>query len=322
MIDVDGLVKSYGRKKALDGISMHIDRGEVVGFLGPNGAGKSTTMNILTGCISYTSGSVKIDGIDILDDPKEAKKRIGYLPEVPPLYTDMTVNEYLDFVYDLKKAKPRPKQKHIADICADTGLSQVCGRRIGNLSKGYRQRTGLAAAMIGDPDILILDEPTVGLDPQQIIEIRELIRELGKTRTVILSSHILSEVQAVCERVIIINNGKIVAEDTPENLAARMTRHDSMTLCVISDTDAAAAFAAADGIESVNNAGEAPYGAVRLEIKAKDRINAELFEKINAVARENGMTVTSLEEKTSSLEDVFISVTSGAGAAEKEEDVQ
>lgn len=218
MIEVTNLVKHYGDKKAVNNISFTINDGELVGFLGPNGAGKSTTMNVLTGYLSATSGSAKINGVDILEDPINAKRHIGYLPEQPPLYMDMTVNEYLDFICDLKGVKDGRKQ-HIDDMCELTGITHVYKRMIRNLSKGYKQRVGLAQALIGNPEVLILDEPTVGLDPIQIIEIRNVIKDLGKKRTVILSSHILPEVQAICERVLVINHGEIIANDTPANLS-------------------------------------------------------------------------------------------------------
>ena len=218
MIEVTNLVKHYGDKKAVNDISFTINDGELVGFLGPNGAGKSTTMNVLTGYLSATSGSAKINGVDILEDPINAKRHIGYLPEQPPLYMDMTVNEYLDFICDLKGVKDGRKQ-HIDDMCELTGITHVYKRMIRNLSKGYKQRVGLAQALIGNPEVLILDEPTVGLDPIQIIEIRNVIKDLGKKRTVILSSHILPEVQAICERVLVINHGEIIANDTPANLS-------------------------------------------------------------------------------------------------------
>ena len=218
MIEVTNLVKHYGDKKAVNDISFTINDGELVGFLGPNGAGKSTTMNVLTGYLSATSGSAKINGVDILEDPINAKRHIGYLPEQPPLYMDMTVNEYLDFICDLKGVKDGRKQ-HISDMCELTGITHVYKRMIRNLSKGYKQRVGLAQALIGNPEVLILDEPTVGLDPIQIIEIRNVIKDLGKKRTVILSSHILPEVQAICERVLVINHGEIIANDTPANLS-------------------------------------------------------------------------------------------------------
>lgn len=217
MIQIKDLVKRYGPKEAVKGISFSVDRGEIVGFLGPNGAGKSTTMNVLTGYLSASGGSAAIDGFDVLDDAIEARRRVGYLPEQPPLYLDMTVDEYLSFVYDLKKVE-REREQHISHICSLVGVSDVRKRLIRNLSKGYRQRVGIAQALIGDPDVLILDEPTVGLDPNQIIEIRNLIKNLGQDRTIILSTHIIPEVAAVCKRVIVINEGRIVADDTVENL--------------------------------------------------------------------------------------------------------
>lgn len=212
MIDVENLTKHYGKKLAVNDVSFRIEKGEIVGFLGPNGAGKTTVMNILTGYISSDEGKVSVAGFDMLEDPLHAKKNIGYLPEIPPLYPDMTVLEYLSFVYDLKKCTLK-KDEHITEICAVTSIIDIARRRIGNLSKGYKQRVGFAQALMGDPEILIFDEPTIGLDPREIIEIRNLIRRLGAYHTVILSSHILSEVQQVCERVIIINNGEIIRDE-------------------------------------------------------------------------------------------------------------
>ena len=221
MVEVKHLVKRYGVKNAVDDISFSIDSGEIVGFLGPNGAGKSTTMNILTGYISATQGEATIGGFDILEEPLKAKKCIGYLPEQPPLYLDMTVDGYLQFMYELKKVS-LPRKAHLDEVCRLCGIEGVRGRIIKNLSKGYRQRVGLAQALLGNPQVLILDEPTVGLDPNQIIEIRDLIRSLGEKHTIILSSHILSEVQAVCDRIIIINAGKLIADGTPESIAAAL----------------------------------------------------------------------------------------------------
>lgn len=218
MIEVKHLTKQYGDKLAVNEISFTVEDGEILGLLGPNGAGKSTTMNMLTGYISSTSGQALINGIDILEDPIKAKAQIGYLPELPPLYLDMTVMGYLNFVYDLKKCK-LPRRSHLKDVCNLCRISDVSGRVIKHLSKGYRQRVGLAQALINNPPILILDEPTVGLDPKQIIEIRTLVKKLGKKHTVILSSHILSEVQEVCDRVVIINHGQIAANDTIDNLS-------------------------------------------------------------------------------------------------------
>lgn len=226
MIEIRNLSKNYGKKQALAGVDVSIEKGEIVGLLGLNGAGKSTTMNILTGCLSPTDGTVLIDGVDIGKDPLHAKKKVGYLPEIPPLYMDMSVMRYLKFVYGIKHIKGN-RREHLEGICKQTGLEEVSNRLIRNLSKGYRQRVGLAQALIGDPPVLILDEPTVGLDPTQIIEIRSLIMGMGKDRTVILSSHILSEIQAVCGRVLVLNQGVIVADDTPENLEDALRNKNS-----------------------------------------------------------------------------------------------
>ena len=222
MIEIQNLTKSFGQIKAVNDISFTVEKGEILGFLGPNGAGKSTTMNIITGFMPSTEGTVKVCGFDIMENPKEVKKRIGYLPEQPPLYMDMTVTEYLKFVADLKDVNKKQIKNQISDVMELVKLVDVRGRLIKNLSKGYKQRVGLAQALLGNPEVLVLDEPTVGLDPKQIIEIRKLIKALGKQHTIILSSHILPEVSAVCEKVVIINKGKIAAIDTPENLAKGM----------------------------------------------------------------------------------------------------
>ena len=221
MIQVTGLTRRYGSVLAVSDLSFSIKEGEIVGFLGSNGAGKTTTMNMLTGCLRPSAGTIMLGGFDIDTDAAEARKKIGYLPETPPLYPDMTVAEYLDFVYRLKQCK-LPQEEHIRQVCTMVGLTDVYGRIIRNLSKGYRQRVGLAQALIGNPYILILDEPTVGLDPKQIIEIRETIRSLGQNQTVILSSHILPEVQAVCDRILVIHHGKIVADGTSAELSERL----------------------------------------------------------------------------------------------------
>ena len=232
MIKVEHLVKNYGTACAVDDISFEIEKGEIVGLLGPNGAGKSTTMNILTGYLSSTSGTVSVAGLDILENPKEAKKQIGYLPEQPPLYLDMTVGEYLNFVYQLKGCKLN-KEKHLEEVCDVVKIRDVYHRIIRNLSKGYRQRVGIAQALIGNPEVIIFDEPTVGLDPKQVIEVRNLVRTLGKEHTVILSTHILQEVQAVCDRIIIVNKGKIVADEKTENItrAVEQNRRFLVKIC-------------------------------------------------------------------------------------------
>ena len=222
MIEVKNLSKYYGDYKAVDNLNFRIGDGEIVGFLGLNGAGKSTTMNMLTGYLSASEGQILIEGKDILEEPKAVKKAIGYLPEIPPLYPDMTVMEYLSFMYELKGAK-QPRKEHLQEICRMAGIEKVSGRLIGNLSKGYRQRVGIAYALVGNPPILIMDEPTAGLDPKQIMDIRELIVRLGKRHTVMLSTHILSEVQAVCRRIIVINAGKIVADGNTDTIAAELS---------------------------------------------------------------------------------------------------
>lgn len=229
MIEVENLTKRYGSKLAVDNISFTANDGEILGFLGPNGAGKSTTMNILTGYLSATGGTARINGADILENPIEAKLNLGYLPEQPPLYLDMTVREYLNFVYGLKRCK-LPKKSHLGEIMELTGIADVEKRVIRNLSKGYRQRVGLAQALVGNPSALILDEPTVGLDPKQIIEIRELIKRLGEHHTVILSSHILSEIQAVCDKVVVIDRGRLIANDTADNLSRDLSADHKLTV--------------------------------------------------------------------------------------------
>lgn len=232
MIEVTNLTKKYGNHTAVDGLSFRLERGHIYGFLGPNGAGKSTTMNILTGYLAPSSGTVLVDGRDIQKEPEEAKRKIGYLPELPPLYMDMTVQEYLRFVAELKKVPAGERAKQMETVMEMTGIADMRGRLIKNLSKGYRQRVGLAQAVLGNPEVLILDEPSVGLDPKQIIEIRELICRLGETHTIILSSHILSEVDAVCDHIMIIAHGKLVASDSPEGLQKLMSGSNELELVV------------------------------------------------------------------------------------------
>lgn len=229
MVEVKNLSKIYGDIKAVDDISFTVDNGEILGFLGPNGAGKSTTMNIITGYLSSTSGTVTVNGTEILENPKETKAKIGYLPEIPPLYPDMTVKRYLEFMYDIKKVT-LPKQEHIKEVMAIVKITDVKDRLIKNLSKGYKQRVGFAQALLGNPPVLILDEPTVGLDPKQIIEIRTLIKGLGKKHTVIFSSHVLSEVSAICDRIVVISNGKIVADAKTNELGAVLSGQSQLLL--------------------------------------------------------------------------------------------
>lgn len=304
MIEVSGLCKFYGTKKAVNNISFNINKGDIVGFLGPNGAGKSTTMNMLTGYISSTAGKILINGFDILENPKEAKKCIGYLPELPPLYPDMTVTEYLDFVYELKGVT-LPKKDHINSIMEEASISHVSGRLIGNLSKGYKQRVGLAQALIGDPEILILDEPTIGLDPAQIIEIRNVIKKLNKT--IIFSSHILPEISAVCKRIIIINNGKIVAEGTNEDLSRSLSGGNRYTVQIEGEAEKVQAIVQSiEGVTDVALASEIAGGAV-YNIEAEKDIRRELFYTLS----ENRMPVLALRNSELTLEEIFMNTVSG-----------
>ena len=307
MIEVSSLSKKYGSQLAVDNVSFSIEKGGIVGFLGPNGAGKSTIMNILTGYLSYTKGKVSIDGIDIVENPELAKKRIGYLPEIPPLYMDMKVNEYLEFIYDLKKVK-FPKSAHINEIMRLVKIDNVKGRLIKNLSKGYRQRVGFAGALIGNPGVLILDEPTVGLDPKQIIEIRNLITRLGKNHTIILSSHILSEIQAICDRVIIINKGQIIADDTPDNLSVKLSGNSSVLARIICDEEIMLkGLSSLNGVKSVTSLGKKEDGAYDFNIvpeKGVD-IRSAVFEFV----KKSGKTLLLLLPSAISLEQIFLRLT-------------
>lgn len=309
MIEVQHLSKHYGDKKAVDDISFTAEDGEILGFLGPNGAGKSTTMNILTGYISSTSGKALIDGTDILEDPIKAKSKIGYLPELPPLYMDMTVKEYLNFIYDLKKCK-LPRTTHLKDICSLVKIDHVYKRLIKNLSKGYRQRVGLAQALVGNPNVLILDEPTVGLDPKQIIEIRTLIKKLGKNHTVILSSHILSEVQAVCDKIVVINEGRIVADDTEDNLSRKLSADHRLTVRIEGDQKKVLKM-----LEKTDRIVKTDIGAkhgediweYRIEAKEGSDIRKELF----IACAENGFYILEMKSSELTLEDIFLRLTMG-----------
>ncbi|MCX4256736.1 MAG: ATP-binding cassette domain-containing protein [Oscillospiraceae bacterium] len=307
MIEVQNLTKQYGAKKAVDSLTFTVNDGEILGFLGPNGAGKSTTMNMLTGYISSTSGKALINGVDILDDPINAKKNIGYLPEIPPLYLDMTVKDYLNFVYDLKKCKI-PRKAHLEDVCGLVKITDVYERIIRNLSKGYKQRVGLAQALIGNPPILILDEPTVGLDPKQIIEIRTLIKKLGKKHTVILSSHILPEIQAVCDRVIIINKGKIAADDTTENLTKNITTdHRLIARIDGAREEVLKTIKGISGVISVSADMEREKGVYDYEIETKEDadIRRELFKRVAA----RNWIILGLKSSEMTLEDIFLKIT-------------
>lgn len=314
VIEINNLVKKYGSAKVVDDISFDVKKGEILGFLGPNGAGKSTTMNILTGYISSSGGSVRVCGYDILENPNEVKKRVGYLPEIPPLYPDMTVSEYLNFVYNLKKVK-LGRTKHLKEVMESVDIYNVGGRLIKNLSKGYKQRVGLAQALVGNPEVLVLDEPTVGLDPRQIIEIRNVIKKLGTERTIILSTHILQEVSAVCDRVVIINRGKIAAVDTIANLSGGRGKY-----LLRVETNKTATREIAESVPEVSVAydmGICEQGTVDIGVESEDGkdIRRALF---RAFAAKN-IPILLFKPLEKTLEEIFIGITSNAGTAEQEE---
>jgi len=315
MIEVTNLSKRYGNHLAVSDVSFTVKDGEILGFLGPNGAGKSTIMNILTGYLSPTVGTVKIDGFDILESPNEAKKRIGYLPEQPPLYLDMTVKEYLCFIYDLKKVN-LPKHPHIFEICRLVKIEDVYDRLIKNLSKGYRQRVGIAQALVGNPDVLILDEPTVGLDPKQIIEIRNLINHLGKTHTIILSSHILSEIQTVCERVIVINKGKLIADDTAENLSKHFSKDHSLNARIMGPSkDILKLLSSINGVSTVSCLGSKEKDSYDFNIEPVESadVRRDVFQRL----AEHNWPLLGLNTNELSLEQIFLRITD---ESDKDED--
>jgi ABC-2 type transport system ATP-binding protein len=309
MIQIQNVTKRYGSKLAVNNVSFTINKGEILGFLGRNGAGKSTTMNIITGYISSSEGTVTVDGYDILQHPIEVKRRIGYLPEQPPLYLDMTVDEYLTFVCNIKGVEKKNRKSHMDKITEVVGITDVRKRLIKNLSKGYRQRVGLAQALVGNPEVLILDEPTIGLDPRQIIEIRKLIKDLGKDHTVVLSSHILHEVADVCERVVIINKGEIVAQDTLENLSRGVGDTRRMTVRVAGpDTEVRRLIRDLHGIQYVENMGskEPDSHDFLIETDKETDVRKPLF---NALSRA-GYPILMLRPMDLTLEDIFLQLTS------------
>ncbi|MDP4177528.1 MAG: ABC transporter ATP-binding protein [Bacillota bacterium] len=308
MIQVENVTKRYGEHVALNNISLTVNEGEVLGFLGPNGAGKSTTMNIITGYISTTEGTVKIDGIDILENPEQAKRKIGYLPEIPPIYVDMTVNEYLTFVSNLKGVSKDKRESSLERIMQVVKITDVKDRLIKNLSKGYKQRVGLAQAIVGDPEVLILDEPTVGLDPKQIIEIRNLIKDLGKKHTIILSSHILSEVSAVCDRVVIINKGSIVASGKPEELSQKLNFSNKISLRVKgASADVIKAIKAIESVQHVSEDKVREEGTIDVIVEAKKDadIREDLVKSLSAAS----LPILSMKSVDMNLEEVFLQVT-------------
>lgn len=317
MIEVKNLVKQYGDHVAVDHLSFTVEKGQIYGFLGPNGAGKSTTMNIMTGYLSATSGEVLINGHNIFDEPEEAKKCIGYLPEIPPLYMDMTPLEYLYFVAELKQVPKSERAQMIADIMKLVKITDVCERLIRNLSKGYKQRVGLAQAIMGYPEIIILDEPTVGLDPKQIIEIRDLIKTLSEKHTVILSSHILSEVSAVCDHVMIIAHGKLVASDTPDNLGKIMLGSNELNLTVKGNKSMIREMVQAlPDITSVEVHDSTEKDCVDVIVKSPQDVDVreELFYKFS----EARCPIMMMKASNMSLEDVFLELTTDAAPSKTE----
>ena len=320
MIEVKNLVKDYGGHLAVDHLSFTVEDGQIYGFLGPNGAGKSTTMNIMTGYLGATKGEVLINGHNILEEPEQAKKCMGYLPEVPPLYTDMTVYEYLVFAAKLKKLPKDSIKASISEVMELVKIQDVKGRLIRNLSKGYRQRVGLACALLGDPPVIILDEPTVGLDPKQIIEIRELIRSLGQEHTVLLSSHILSEVNAVCDKVLIMSHGKLVACDTPENLTAHAAGHAALRITVLGTQEAVQAALSPlleQGAQAVEFVPCEEENAVTARIVCSG--GADLRAPAGIALAGAGLAVLRMDAETTSLEDVFLELTGDEPEAGEEE---
>lgn len=306
MIEVKNVTKRYGTKYAVKDASFTVKKGEVVGFLGRNGAGKSTTMNMITGYISTTAGSISIDGYNILKNPCEAKRQIGYLPENPPLYMDMTVEEYLRFCCEVKGVNRQRVRKHLNDIMELTGLSQVHGRLIRNLSKGYKQRAGLAQALVGNPEAIILDEPTVGLDPTQIIEIRNLIRRLGEDHTIILSSHILPEVAEVCQRFIVINEGHIVVQDTLDNLTGGSDGHMRVLVRVMgNEDDIAAALHDVAGVCDSQCLGAQEPGMLDFKVTMEADRRAAIFERMAA----GTMPIVLMKPMDETLEAIFLRLT-------------
>lgn len=303
MIEVKNLVKKYGDHTAVDDISFSVESGRIYGLLGPNGAGKSTTMNIITGCLSATSGSVSVCGHDIFEEPKEAKKHIGYLPEIPPVYGDMTPYEYLTFVAEAKKVPPVRVAHDVREVMETTFLTDVSDRLIKNLSKGYKQRVGIAQAMLGDPDIIILDEPTVGLDPKQILEIRELIKKLGETKTVIISSHILAEINAVCDSVMIISHGKLVACDSIEHLEESASSENRLLLTVKGDDEKTESVLL--GIENVESAERLSENRFEISFAKGSDAREDIFFAMANIRQ----PIISMEYNQTTLEDIFLRLT-------------
>lgn len=315
MIEIEHLTKRYGGHTAVSDLSFTVDSGQIYGFLGPNGAGKSTTMNIMTGCLSATEGAVRIDGHDIFEEPEQAKRLIGYLPEQPPLYMNETPEEYLRFVGAAKGLRGAELERQIDEVIRQTGIEGVARRRISALSKGYKQRVGIAQALLGNPKVIILDEPTVGLDPIQIIEIRDLIKELGQTHTVIFSSHILSEVQTICDQIIMIAKGKLVAFDTPENLEQHLLTPNEVILTT--DASASEVQTLLEGISNITELSleEQGSGLVTARIKTGLSDVYQLSRAVFSAFAASGNTLLELAVKKANLEDIFLELADNDAAA-------
>lgn len=311
MIKIEHLTKKYGERYAINDISFTVEKGEIVGFLGPNGAGKTTTMSILTGYLSSTSGRACVDGYDILEHPMVVKKKIGYLPEQPPLYLDMTVREYLEFIFDLKKCT-LDKKAHINEIASVVKIDDVMNRMIKNLSKGYRQRVGIAGALVSNPEVIIFDEPTNGLDPKQIIDIRNLIKELGRDHTVILSTHILSEVKSICDRIIIINDGKIVADKKVDELEEAL-RGNRRIMIRIDGPQASVgnALRRINGVSAVSTAVD--YGDGTCSYLVESQGDIDIRKPVFFMLAQNSWPILSLEQVGATIENIFLSVVGGEG---------
>ena len=317
MIEVQHLTKRYGRVTAVDDVSFRVEQGEILGFLGPNGAGKTTTMRILTGYMPATEGRAHVAGYDIFDKPVEAKRRIGYLPETPPLYPDMTVREYLDFVARIKGVPAKEKKERVTSVMARTRVADMADRHCAKLSKGYRQRVGLAQAIIHNPDVLILDEPTAGLDPKQIIETRDLIRSLGGDHTIVLSTHILPEVSQTCHRVVIINKGRVVAIDTPDNLTARLKGAETMYVQV--DTEGADAGPVLSELPGVNRVAISEQRGTLTGFEVESERGTDVRRELARVIVNRGWGLLELRPMRMSLEEVFLQVTTEEKPEEKVE---
>lgn len=319
MIKVENLTKKYGNHTAVNNLSFEVQKGQIYGFLGPNGAGKSTTMNMMTGYLAATSGTVTINGYDMSTQPEEAKKCIGYLPEIPPLYPDMTALEYLHFVAELKKVPKKERSEQIQELMQMVGIDDVKMRLIKNLSKGYKQRIGLAGAIIGYPDVIILDEPMVGLDPKQIIEIRSLIKNLSKQHTILLSSHILSEISTICDHILIIANGALVASDSPEGLQKLMGKSTEIEITALGTKERAEEILAGiESIESYSLEEAEEENAITMKVITKD--NADIRKELSITLTNADMPVLSMKKMEKSLEDIFIQLTGASGETDIEEE--